>query len=58
MPENFGTVLTEIWTQVGLVLTTITGSVLLLIPVGFKFARKSISATKSLLGTGGGGRRR
>lgn len=58
MPESFGTVLSEIWTQVGLVLTTIAGSVLLLIPVGFKFARKAISATKSLLGTGGGGRRR
>lgn len=58
MPENLGSVLTEVWAQVGLVITTITGSALLLIPVGFKFARKAISATKSLLGTGGGGRRR
>lgn len=56
MPENLGTVLTEVWSQVGLVVTTITGSALLLIPIGFSFARKAIGATKSLLG-GGGGRR-
>lgn len=58
MPEAFTTLLTAIWAEVGAVVTTITASALLLIPVGFMFARKTISATKSLLGIGGSKRGR
>lgn len=58
MPEAFTTVLASIWTEVAAVAATITASALLLIPVGFMFARKTIGATKSLLGIGGSRRGR
>lgn len=58
MPEAFTALLASIWTEVGAVVTTITASALLLIPVGFMFARKTIAATKSLLGIGGSKRGR
>lgn len=58
MPEAFTALLTAIWSEVGAVVTTITASALLLIPVGFMFARKTISATKNLLGIGGSKRGR
>lgn len=58
MPEAFTTLLTTIWTEVNSVVALITASALLLIPVGFVFARKTIGATKSLLGIGGSKRGR
>lgn len=58
MPEAFGTLLGTIWAEVGSVVATITASALLLIPVGFMFARKTIGAIKSLLGIGGSKRGR
>lgn len=52
--ENLGTAMTEIWAQLGQVLTLVTGSALLLLPFGFKVARKAIAGIKSLMQTGGG----
>lgn len=54
--ENLGSAMTEIWSQLGQVLTLVTGSALLLLPFGFKVARKAIAGIKSLMQTGGGGR--
>ena len=58
MPEAFTTLLASIWAEVAQVVATITASALLLIPVGFMFVRKSIGATKSLIGIGGSKRGR
>lgn len=51
MPEAFTTLLAAIWTQIGSVVTTITGSPLLLIPVGMGFAGGCIGLAKGLMGT-------
>lgn len=57
MPEAFITLVSEIWTQMGTTVTTITGSPILLIPVGFVFAGGVIGIAKSLMGTRRRGRR-
>lgn len=54
MPEVFSTAFEWIWTNMSTILTFITGSAILLLPFGFKIARKGVSAVKSLMGTGGG----
>lgn len=51
MPTSFGTLLTAIWDGIGEVVTTITGSPLLLIPVGMGFAGGVIGLAKGLMGT-------
>lgn len=57
MPEAFTTLLSAIWTQMDSVVTTITSSAILLIPVGFVFAGGVIGIAKSLMGTRRRGRR-
>lgn len=57
MPEAFTTLLTEVWAQVNSTVTTITGSPILLIPVGFVFVGGAIGIAKSLMGTRRRGRR-
>lgn len=51
-------VLTNMWEQVSNMVTIITGSAILLIPVAFMVIMRTIRAGKSLMGIGGGGRRR
>lgn len=57
MAEAFTDLLTSVWSGVSSVVTTISASSLLLIPVGFMFAGRSIGLAKSLMGTKGGKRR-
>lgn len=53
-------IVSNVWTAIagsnGLV-ELIIATPILLMPLAFVFARKTISATKSLMGTGGGRRR-
>ena len=51
MGTGFTTLMTEIWASIGDVVTTITGSALLLIPVGLGFAGGVIGLAKGLMGT-------
>lgn len=51
-------VLTNMWGEVSNMVTLITGSAILLIPVAFMVISRTIRAGKSLMGIGGGGRRR
>lgn len=57
MPEAFTTLITEIWSQNTTLVSAITASAILLIPVGFRFANGVIGIAKSLMGTRGRGRR-
>lgn len=57
MPEAFGSLMTEIWTEMGTTVSTITASPILLIPVGFVFAGGVVGIAKSLMGTRRRGRR-
>lgn len=57
MPEAFTTLITTIWTQIASVVSTITGSPLLLIPVGFVFVGGVIGLAMKLMGTRRRGRR-
>lgn len=50
--EAMRTVLTTAWTQIGSVVTTITGKPVLMIPVGVAFAGAAIGLAKRLMGTG------
>lgn len=58
--EALLTVVSNIWDSItgsnGLV-SVMIATPILLIPLAFLFARRTISATRSLLGTGGGRRR-
>lgn len=56
--ETLTTVLTAMWGQVENMVTLIVGSAILLIPVAFMVIMRTIRAGKSLMGIGGGGRRR
>lgn len=56
--ELLATVLTAMWGEVSSMVTLITGSAILLIPVAFMVIMRTIRAGKSLMGIGGGGRRR
>lgn len=51
MGTAFGSVLTQVWDSIGDVVTTITSSALLLIPLGLAFAAGAIGLAKSLMGT-------
>ena len=55
--ETLSTVLVSMWAQVQDMITIITASTILLIPVAFMVIRKTIGAGKSLMGIGGGRRR-
>ena len=57
MPENFSTVVSEVWTQIGSAMTTITGSPILLLGVGVSFAGAVIGLTKRFIRFGGGRKR-
>lgn len=57
MPTAFTTVLSQVWTGIGGVVTTITDSPLLLIPVGMAFAAGVIGLAKGLMGARRGRRR-
>lgn len=57
MPSEFGVLLTEVWQQIGSVVSTISNSALLLIPVGFTFVGGVIGLSKGLMGTKRGRRR-
>lgn len=57
MPENFGTVLTEVWAQIGDCIDTIIGSPILLLGVGVSFAGAIIGLTKRFIRFGSGKRR-
>lgn len=57
MPENFTTVVSEVWSQITAAMTTITGSPILLLGVGVSFAGAVISLTKKFIRFGGGRRR-
>lgn len=57
MPENFTTVVGEVWTQVTSAMTTITSSPILLLGVGVSFAGAIIGLTKRFIRFGGGRRR-
>lgn len=57
MPENFSTVVTEVWSQVTSAMTTITSSPILLLGVGVSFAGAIIGLTKRFIRFGGGRRR-
>lgn len=57
MPVAFTDLITEVWSQVNSTVTTITGSPILLIPVGFVFLGGVIGIAKSLMGTRKRGRR-
>ena len=48
----FTTVLSEIWTGIGGVVTTIKSEPLLLIPIGLMFAGACIGLAKKLMGSG------
>ena len=49
MGESFTTVATEVWAQVGNVVTTITANPILLIPIGLTFAGGAIAIAKKLM---------
>lgn len=51
MGESFLAVVTQVFTTMGNVVTTITSQPLLLIPVGVGFAGSVIGLAKSLMGT-------
>lgn len=51
MGTAFETVLAAVWSGVADVVTTITNSPLLLIPLGLSFAAAVIGIAKSLMGT-------
>lgn len=51
MPETFETLLAAVWAGIASVVSTITGSPLLLIPVGLGFAGGVIGLAKGLMGT-------
>lgn len=57
MPAAFGTVLTQVWSGITGVVSTITDSPLLLIPVGMAFAAGVIGLAKGLMGARRGRRR-
>lgn len=57
MPENFSTVVTEVWSQLSSAMTTITGSPILLLGVGVSFAGAIIGLAKRFIRFGGGRRR-
>lgn len=57
IPAAFTELLSEVWTQIGSVVTTISASALLLIPVGFAFVGGVIGLAKGLMGTKRGRRR-
>lgn len=53
-------IVTDVWNAIageGGLIPLIMSTPILLMPLAFVFARKTISATKSLVGTGGGKRR-
>lgn len=49
MGESFSTVATEVWSQISQVVTTITASPILLIPIGLTFAGGAIALAKKLM---------
>lgn len=49
MGEGFGTLMTEIWSGIGSVVSTITAQPLLLIPVGASFAGILIGLARTLM---------
>ena len=51
LPETFETLLAAVWAGIASVVSTITGSPLLLIPVGLGFAGGVIGLAKGLMGT-------
>lgn len=51
MPEAFTAVVTQVFTTLGSVVSTISSQPLLLIPVGVGFAGAAIGLAKSLMGT-------
>lgn len=51
MSAVWETLMTAVWGGIGDVVETITGTALLLIPVGFTFAGGAIGLAKSLMGT-------
>lgn len=51
MGEAFLAVVTQVFSTMGTVVTTITSQPLLLIPVGVSFAGAAIGLAKSLMGT-------
>lgn len=57
MPDAFMTLIQAIWSQIASVISTITGSPLLLIPVGFLFVGGVIGLAMKLMGTKRRGRR-
>lgn len=57
MPENFTTVVGEVWEQVTSAMETITSSPILLLGVGVSFAGAIIGLTKRFIRFGGGRRR-
>lgn len=52
MPENFSTVVSEVWTQVSSCMETVTGSPILLVGVGVSFAGAVIGLTKRFIRIG------
>lgn len=57
MPENFGTVMTEVWTQIVACTGKIVDSPILLLGVGVSFAGAVIGLTKRFIRFGSGKRR-
>lgn len=57
VPAAFTALLTEIWSQVGTSVTTISNNLLLLIPLGFVFVGGVIGISQRLMGTRRRGRR-
>lgn len=57
VPAAFTALLTEIWSQVGTSVTTISNNLLLLIPLGFVFVGGVIGIAQRLMGTRRRGRR-
>lgn len=49
MPENFTTVVGEVWSQISSCMETVTGSPILLIGVGVSFAGAVIGLTKRFI---------
>lgn len=47
----------NVWDQIGDMVTLITGSAILLVPLAFRFANLTIGSGKRLMGIGGRGRR-
>ena len=57
MPENFGTVMSECWTQITACVDKIIASPILLLGVGVSFAGAVIGLTKRFIRFGSGRRR-